>query len=43
MSLTAALGAGVIPFIPGDFVKIVIAVIIGPIIRKRIFKAGYLN
>ncbi|MDD3414107.1 MAG: biotin transporter BioY [Lachnospiraceae bacterium] len=43
MSFTAALGAGVIPFIPGDLVKIVIAVIIGPIIRKRIVKAGYLN
>lgn len=36
----AALGAGVIPFIPGDLAKIVIALIAGPQIRKRISKAG---
>lgn len=38
MSLYAALGAGVIPFIPGDIVKIVVACILGPVIAKQIKK-----
>lgn len=32
--------AGVIPFIPGDFIKILIALIIGSQIKKRLQKAG---
>jgi biotin transport system substrate-specific component len=40
MSFNAALAAGVIPFIPGDLVKIVIALIVGPEIRKRLKRAG---
>lgn len=40
MTFVAALGAGVIPFIPGDLVKIILSMIIGPIIRKRLRKAG---
>lgn len=40
LSFAAALGAGVIPFIPGDIIKIVIALIGGPQIRKRLNKAG---
>ncbi len=40
MSFSAALAAGVIPFIPGDLAKIVIAMIAGPQIRKRLKKAG---
>lgn len=40
MGFYAALGAGVIPFIPGDLVKIVIALIAGPVIRKRLLRAG---
>lgn len=40
MSFAVALGAGVIPFLPGDFAKIVIALIAGPIIRKQLKKAG---
>lgn len=40
MGFYAALGAGVIPFIPGDLVKIVIAIIAGPVIRKQLRRAG---
>lgn len=40
MSFAAALSAGVIPFIPGDLVKIGIALIIGPAIRKQLKRAG---
>ncbi|MDD3206157.1 MAG: biotin transporter BioY [Lachnospiraceae bacterium] len=39
MSFPAALAAGVIPFIPGDLIKIVIALIAGPQIRKQLVKA----
>jgi len=39
MSAGAALTAGVIPFIPGDLAKIILAVIVGPQIRKRLIKA----
>lgn len=40
MGFAAALGAGVIPFIPGDLAKIIIALIAGPVIRKRLKRAG---
>ncbi|MDO4298325.1 MAG: biotin transporter BioY [Lachnospiraceae bacterium] len=40
MSFGAALAAGVIPFLPGDLAKIVIAMIIGPQIRRRLASAG---
>lgn len=36
----AALSAGVIPFIPGDLIKMVIAMLIGPKIRKQLIKAN---
>lgn len=39
LTFQSALWAGVIPFIPGDLVKIVIAMIIGPQIRKQLIKA----
>lgn len=39
MSAEVALAAGVIPFIPGDLVKITLASIVGPQIRKRLIKA----
>ena len=42
LSFYAALAAGVIPFIPGDLAKIIIALIAGPQIRKRLKKAGLL-
>ena len=40
MTFAAALAAGVIPFIIGDLIKIVLAVVIGPQLRKRLAKAG---
>ena len=38
MTLPAAIGIGVIPFIPGDIIKIIIAAIMGPMNRKRLIK-----
>lgn len=40
MSFTAALAAGVIPFIPGDLVKMAAACIVGPMLRRRLAKTG---
>lgn len=42
LTFKAALFAGVIPYIPGDLAKIIIATINGPIIKKRLEKNGYL-
>lgn len=36
LSLSAALAAGVIPYLPGDCLKIIIAAILGPKLRKSI-------
>lgn len=43
MTAQAALMAGVVPFIPGDLAKIVIALIIAPMIRNPLVKAGYIK
>lgn len=40
MSFSAALAAGVIPFIPGDLAKIVIAMLLGPQINKKLRAFG---
>lgn len=40
ISVSAALAMGVIPFIPGDLVKILIAILIGPQIRRRLIKVN---
>lgn len=40
LSFGKALAAGVLPFIPGDLGKIVIALAAGPQIRKRLRRAG---
>lgn len=40
MDWKAALMAGVIPFIPGDIVKMVLAMLAGPQIRKQLVRAG---
>ena len=40
MGFQAALMAGVIPFIPGDLVKMVLAMLFGPQIRKSLVKAN---
>lgn len=42
MTFDAALLAGVIPYLPGDIIKIIIAAIIGPAVKKQIVRAGYL-
>ena len=43
MDFQAALWAGVIPFIPGDLVKMVIAVLLGSAVRGRLLRAGILE
>ena len=40
LTFNAALAVGVLPFIPGDLVKMVIASFIGPQIRKRLISSG---
>ena len=40
LSFSAALGAGVTPFIPGDLIKMLLAVIIAPEIAKRLQAAS---
>ena len=40
LNMKAALWAGVIPFIPGDLIKMLLAMLIGPQLRKRLMKAG---
>ena len=42
MTFGQALAAGVIPFIPGDLVKILIVVLLAPEIRSRLVKANLL-
>lgn len=43
MNFQAALWAGVIPFIPGDLVKMILAVLLGNTIRGRLIQAGILT
>ena len=43
MSIGAALIAGVIPFIPGDIVKIIIGMFLGSTIRKRLLRVGMIE
>lgn len=40
MDFYAALAAGVIPFIPADLAKIIIAMIAGPVLRRQLRRAG---
>ena len=40
MDFMAALSVGVVPFVVGDAVKIVVGVLIGNMIRKRLVRAG---
>ena len=42
-TFVAALGLCVFPFIPGDLIKIIITMIVGPIIRNRLIKAGLIE
>lgn len=43
MNFGAALWAGVIPFIPGDLIKMIMAMLLGPQIRNRLRKAGVIG
>ena len=43
LNFSAALAAGVLPFLPGDFIKLVLALILGPQIRHRLSRAGLLR
>jgi len=40
MEFSAALAVGALPFIPGDIVKIMIGVMAGNVVKKRLVKAG---
>ena len=40
LSFAQALMAGVIPYIPGDLIKLAIAMAVGTQVRKRLIKAG---
>lgn len=40
MDFTSAIWAGVIPFIPADFIKMLLAMLIGPQIRKQLKQAN---
>ena len=42
MALVPALGVAVFPFIPGDTAKILLAMLLGPVIRERLARAGLL-
>lgn len=42
LSFPQALMAGVVPYIPGDFIKILIAMTVGKELRTRLLKAGLL-
>lgn len=41
--LAEALGMCVFPFIPGDLIKMAVAIVLGPVIRDRLEKAGLLS
>ena len=43
VGLQKAMGACVIPFIPGDLIKIIIAMLLGPVIRKSLLRAGLIR
>lgn len=43
MTFSQALVAGVIPFIPGDAIKIALAIMIGFPVKKRLSQAGMLK
>lgn len=43
MTFSQALAAGVLPFIPADLVKLILAMLIGRQVRKRLLRAGLLT
>ena len=38
--VVAGLGVGVIPYLPGDAVKIIFTALIGPKLRREIYRLG---
>lgn len=42
LTFVQALWAGVIPYIPGDLIKIGIALVLGPVIKQRLIRAGFM-
>ncbi len=42
MNFIAGLGVGVIPYIPGDTVKIIITILVAPEVKRRLMKSGVL-
>ena len=42
-ALAPALSTCVIPFIPGDLIKIIVTMLVGPVIHDRLEKAGLLK
>lgn len=43
MELGAAVMIGVVPFLPGDVIKIVVALWLGEIVHRAVLRAGYLG
>ena len=43
MNFAAALMAGVIPYLPGDAAKILIAVLVGSEVRKRLIQSSLIR
>ena len=43
MTFQAALMAGVVPFIIGDIAKMIVAIIVAPMIKNPLVKAGYIK
>ena len=41
LPFTGALSIGVIPYLPGDTVKIILAVLTGPVLRSRLQNLAY--
>ncbi len=41
--ITAAVTACILPFIPGDLIKMAVAVVMAPAVRGRLVKAGYVK
>ena len=41
-TFTEGLGIGVLPYLPGDAVKIIISVLVGPVLQKQLKRAGVL-
>lgn len=43
MGFYQALAAGVLPFIPGDIIKMIVSAVVGPQVHKKLLQAGILK